>query len=83
MKFLADECTYFTTVQLLRSKGYDILTLNDVKMLQKPDNLVIEEALRSKRILLTRDKDFSNILIYPPKNYSGIIVLRMKAKDEK
>ena len=34
-------------------------------------------------ILLTLDLDFANIRAYPPDEYSGLIVLRLKAQDKR
>ncbi|MBI3194537.1 MAG: DUF5615 family PIN-like protein [Ignavibacteriae bacterium] len=82
IQFLSDECTYFSTVELLRQHGHEVVTLNELGLLQSDDLVVIEEAQKQNRILVTRDKDFSNILNYPPKKYQGIIVLRMDAQDE-
>ena len=33
-------------------------------------------------MLLTLDLDFSNIQTYPPSQFTGIIVLRLKAQDK-
>jgi len=30
-----------------------------------------------KAVLLTRDSDFANIVLYPPEDYSGIVVFRI------
>ncbi|OHA00931.1 MAG: hypothetical protein A3C07_00810 [Candidatus Sungbacteria bacterium RIFCSPHIGHO2_02_FULL_47_11] len=39
---------------------------------------VAELALREKRILITFDSDFANILAYPPKDFFGIIRIAIR-----
>jgi predicted nuclease of predicted toxin-antitoxin system len=34
-------------------------------------------ALTKRYILLTRDRDFANTIMYPPKQFYGIIILRI------
>ena len=43
-----------------------------------PDSRVAIRAKLEKRILLTFDSDFSNILAYPPPRYYGIIRIRIE-----
>lgn len=35
-----------------------------------------------RRVLVTLDLDFANIQEYPPENFAGIVVLRLKAQDK-
>ena len=39
--------------------------------------MIIDRAVVLGRVLITRDMDFSNILLYPPAQYMGIVVLKM------
>ena len=34
-------------------------------------------AIRKRCILLTRDRDFANTIMYPPKQFHGIVVLHI------
>jgi predicted nuclease of predicted toxin-antitoxin system len=43
----------------------------------QPDERVIDVCRHEGRALITLDLDFSNILAYPPANFTGIIVLRL------
>lgn len=82
MRLYADECVYAKTVRLLRDRLHDVLTVSDEALQQEDDDILLLRAQQQKRVFLTRDKDFSNILLYPPTAYRGIIVLRMKVYDE-
>ena len=39
-------------------------------------------CVTENRILVTLDLDFSNIRAYPPDEYAGIVVLRLKTQDK-
>ncbi len=77
LRLLADECVYQPTTDFLCSLGYDVVTVQDLGLSGADDAVVINEAVALGRALLTRDMDFSNILLYPPAQYLGIVVLKM------
>jgi len=76
IKFLADENLYTPMVEALRGLGYDVLDAKE-GLVGSPDDSLYVLAKRKKRILVTMDLDFSNILLYPLHNHYGIIVLRL------
>jgi|DewCreStandDraft_4_1066084.scaffolds.fasta_scaffold459306_2 predicted nuclease of predicted toxin-antitoxin system len=82
MRLYADECVYAKTVRLLRDRLHDVLSVYDEALQQVDDEILLQRAQQLERVFLTRDKEFSNILLYPPSVYRGIIVLRMKVHDE-
>ncbi len=73
MRVLLDEDVHVKVADWLLGKGHDVIRV--------PSGLkngrVIELANRESRVLITRDKDFSNRLMYPPHKHSGIVVLRI------
>lgn len=79
---LADQCVYGRTIQLLREKGFDVITLREVGSITLPDSQVLQLAVKADRILLTNDRGFGNILTYPPETHRGIIVLKISAETE-
>ncbi len=81
MKFLADECVYKVTVDLLRSQGHDTETAQGAGLAGKPDDEILAYAVRHERVLITIDMDFSNIKHYPPKTHKGIIVAKMRPRN--
>ena len=78
LRLLADECIYKATTDFVRDLGYDVVTAQSLGLTSTNDRIVIEQAVALGRTLLTRDTDFSNILLYPPAQYLGIVVLKMK-----
>jgi predicted nuclease of predicted toxin-antitoxin system len=54
------------------------MTTNDAGLRETEDAMILNYAVSKKRIFLTRDMHFSNILVYPPSNHIGLIVLKIK-----
>ncbi len=77
MRFLTDENIYPQMVEAIRCLSHDVLDIKEQNLFSIPDSDIIQIAEDTNRILITYDKDFSNILIYPPSQYPGIIVLRL------
>ena len=73
MKLLADECLYLITTMCLRKHGHDVLTIQETGFIGIENGEVAELANKEKRVLITRDMHFCNILKFPPENYNGII----------
>lgn len=73
MRFLVDENVRLEVADFLRSEGHII------KMVPSGigNSEVIRLAQKERRILLTHDVHFSNILLYPPKEHSGIIRIKI------
>ena len=73
MRILLDENVHVKLMDRLIKLGHETVRV--------PSGLkngqVMELAIRESRILLTQDKDFANRLMYPPKQYPGIIILRI------
>jgi predicted nuclease of predicted toxin-antitoxin system len=77
MKFKLDE-NFGTRLQALFAiSGHDVSTIRQQRMQGSTDNLVFETCAREKRILITLDLDFSNILRFPPEKSAGVIIFRM------
>jgi predicted nuclease of predicted toxin-antitoxin system len=79
---LADQCVFELTIRELEREGIPITRLRHIARPDLPDPDVLSLAIERDEILLTEDKDFCNILRYPPSDHTGIIVLRGVAVDE-
>lgn len=82
IEFLADECVFKTTIEFLRSHNYKVSTAYEEKLDGQTNGTILQKAIQTKRILLTADSDFANILVYPPGTHSGIIVLKISKANE-
>jgi predicted nuclease of predicted toxin-antitoxin system len=78
MRFLADECVYMVTIEYLRNLGHEILRVVDVGLGGARDSGIIAFAKEKGLTLITRDSNFTNILRYPPRDYFGIVVLKVR-----
>lgn len=76
MKFKTDENLPVEVADDLRQTGHDALTVADQQLAGQPDVRVAEVCKAEGRAVVTLDLDFSDIRVYPPNDYSGIIVLR-------
>ena len=83
MKFKIDENLPIDAAQYLIDEGHDAHTVYDEDLGGAKDEVIARKVKREKRILVTGDLDFSDIRIYPPAFYYGIIVLRLSRQDKK
>ena len=82
MRFLADESCDFVVVRALRESGYDVLSVSEISP-RAEDAGVIELAVKDKRILLTEDKDFGQLVYAHGQKTGGVIFLRFPASARK
>jgi predicted nuclease of predicted toxin-antitoxin system len=78
MKFKIDENIDHRIVELLIKSGYEATTVVEQNLKGCSDKTLIEICKKKNLCLITLDTGFSNVLLYPPENYSGIIVIRVK-----
>ena len=64
--------------RLLREKGVDVDTVVSEGLGGATDDELIMACRSESRVLVTLDKDFANVLRYPPQKFAGIAVLRLK-----
>lgn len=77
LRFITDEDVPRSTARVLRNAGFDALDVRDVGLRGKSDQDVFEYAQNEKRLLITCDLGFSNILSFPPTENYGILVVRI------
>ena len=77
MQFKLDENLPPAAADLLRDLGHDVMTVYDQGLQSCTDPEVLAACQGKGKVLLSLDLDFSNILVYPPERYAGLIVLRL------
>lgn len=82
MRFKIDENLPVEIAELLRDVGHDALTVQEQRLGGSPDPNIASVCREENRALVTLDTDFADIRTYPPRNYPGIIVLRLKQQDK-
>jgi predicted nuclease of predicted toxin-antitoxin system len=80
VRFIVDESSGVTVARYLQSAGHDVLYVGDV-MPQADDNEILELALAEKRVLISNDKDFSELVFRGGFEHSGVLLLRLQEKD--
>ncbi len=66
LRFLIDEDVPRSTTRVLRDAGFDVINAHEAGLQGKSDDLVFAFAQSEKRLLITCDMGFSNILKFPP-----------------
>jgi predicted nuclease of predicted toxin-antitoxin system len=61
VKFLADENFPMDSFRLLQASGYDVLAISEASP-SIEDDLVLAQAVREERIILTFDRDYGELI---------------------
>jgi predicted nuclease of predicted toxin-antitoxin system len=77
MQFKIDENLHSDAADLLGQHGHDALTVFDQGLRGHADGDIASICQQESRAIVTLDLDFSDIRVYPPGDYEGIIVLRL------
>lgn len=76
MKFLLDQDVYAKTERFLRDEGHDLVRVSELGLARATDETVLSTAQEQGRILVTRDRDYGN-LVFVRSLGSGVIYLRI------
>ena len=66
--------------QLMQAHGHDAVTVLDQGWRGLPDDELWERIQAERRWLVTADKEFADLRIYPPGTHVGVILLRSAAE---
>lgn len=75
MRFLADESCDFSVVRALRAAGHDVSAVSEIA-LGATDDVVMGLARHERRVLITEDKDFGQLVFAAGLPASGVIFVR-------
>lgn len=76
-KFLIDENCPLPLEGLLQGKGFDAIHVKTAGLAGTKDSQLFTWAQQEKRIIISRDMGWANIVTYPPGSHAGLIVLRL------
>lgn len=80
--FLADEGIDRSIVDSLREIGFDVYyVIEEVRGVD--DEIILQIAIEEKRILITKDKDFGELVFRLNKGHAGVILLRLEGMETK
>jgi predicted nuclease of predicted toxin-antitoxin system len=80
MKILADQDVYRLTVEQLKQWGHDVITAKELGLHKSPDEELLKAGNKTRRLLITRDKDFGSLIFLRTQESVGVILLRMGPK---
>jgi predicted nuclease of predicted toxin-antitoxin system len=76
VRFLLDQDVYAVTARFLTESGHDVLIVAEIGLSQASDEEILRTAQDRSRILVTRDRDYGN-LVFVKKFGAGVIYLRI------
>ena len=82
MRFKLDENLPVEAAALLREAGHDALTVLEQEMGGTTDPNIAAVCQQEGRAIVTLDADFADIRTYPPAEYAGILVFRLRQQDK-
>ncbi|WP_334375759.1 DUF5615 family PIN-like protein [Bradyrhizobium sp. AZCC 1719] len=80
MRWLADECVAAALVAFLRASGHDVLYVAEAAA-GLSDTDVMALARHEKRILLTEDKDFGDLVFRRQQAVPGVVLMRIDFEE--
>jgi len=78
MRFLLDENVDARTATYLRAAGHDVTTAQDDPGMGSQDTEVLAAALNDRRVLVTNDTDFGELILRRGLPHSGVILFRLQ-----
>lgn len=76
MKFLADQDVWKLTIDQFRKWGHSVITAQELNLSTASDITLLNTARKEHRILITRDKDFGELVFLNQEISCGVILLR-------
>jgi len=80
VRFLADECCDAALVDALRSDGHDVLYAIE-SLRGATDDGLLARSFSERRIFLTEDKDFGELVYRLQRPAHGVVLLRFDVAD--
>ncbi len=79
MNFLADESCAGPVIRALRESGHDVVAISEVAV-GAEDEKILERALHDKRVLITEDRDFGELVYARGRSSAGVILVRFPGR---
>lgn len=77
MRLKLDEHMGDSLATVARDRGHDVETVLDESLCGCEDRRLLKICKEERRTFVTLDKEFGNPLLFPPAEYSGVVLLRV------
>ncbi len=74
--FLVDANLPRSTRDLIRRHGHQATDVRDIGLATASDQDIADHARLHQHSIISGDQDFGNVLLFPPANYHGLVVIR-------
>ena len=75
MNFVADESCAMPVVQELRKAGHDVIAISETAQ-GATDDEVLQLSVNKRRVLITEDRDFGELVYARGRSSAGVILVR-------
>jgi predicted nuclease of predicted toxin-antitoxin system len=79
MDFIADESCAGPVIRALREAGHDLVAIAEAAK-GATDEQVLELAVKQKRVLITEDRDFGELVYARGRSSAGVILVRFRSR---
>lgn len=77
--FLVDASLPRATGDVIRANGHHATDVRDIGLGTAVDDDIAEYARLHQLAVISGDQDFGNVLLYPPADYHGLVIIRAPA----
>jgi len=77
LRLKLDENISHRGAEYLRQVGHDVSTVREQRLQGSADEILFRVCSEERRALVTLDRDFGEVLRFPPKNSAGIAILEL------
>jgi len=83
LKILADECVHQDLIMALKKAGFNVLMASEANLEGASDDSVFNFAVKTKRILLTFDREFGNFFRFNIEESAGVVIVLIDKLQKK
>jgi predicted nuclease of predicted toxin-antitoxin system len=76
MNFFLDANIPYAVLEMFKECKLEAVHARDVGMARAADKEIAAYATRERSILITKDLEFANRLLFPPESHFGVIIVR-------
>ena len=76
-RFLIDEDLPRAVAAATAAQGVDVIHMTNIGLRGQADPDVLASAVSQGRALVSADKEFGNVLLYPPADHLGVVLVRI------